>query len=152
MNVNSALQVDWCEAVWTEDSNNVTVGVIVDGNVRGKQVELDVHPRRMALTIQGDLILEGDFPFGHDVIPNGSFFEMEEQNGKRMAIVTLEKKHSQSQWREFFAEDRIDLTITGKVVTLVLPAPIATTFDRMEYRGWHMAKIYACAKGPEFEC
>eukprot|EP00892_Ulva_mutabilis_P006628 jgi/Ulvmu1/4337/UM002_0060.1 len=107
-------KAEGCDAVWTEDSNNITVGVIVNENVRGKQVEMDVHPRRMALTIQGAPVMEGDFPSGHDVIPDGSFFEIEEQNGQRMVVVTLEKKNAASQWMEFFAEEQIDLAITRK--------------------------------------
>lgn len=100
--------------MWTEDSNNVTVGVFVNEDVRGKQVTLDVHPTRMALAIQGAVVLEGEFPSGHEAIPDGSFFEMEEKDGKRMALVTLEKKNESSQWLEFFSEDQIDLAITKK--------------------------------------
>lgn len=107
-------QAQDCEAVWTEDSDNVTVGVFVDEDVRGKQVTLDVHPTRMALAIQGTMVLEGDFPSGHEAIPDGSFFEMEEKDGKRVALVTLEKKTASSQWLEFFSEDQIDLAITNK--------------------------------------
>lgn len=40
---------------------------------------------------------------------------MEDQDGQRMAVVTLEKKGASEQWIEFFAEDQIDLSITHKV-------------------------------------
>lgn len=102
--------------MWTEDSNNVTVGVVVDEGIRGNQVTLDVHPTRMALTIQGTTVLEGGFPSGHKVIPDGSFFEMEDKEGQRMAVVTLEKQEASSQWMEFFSEDQVDLAITNKAM------------------------------------
>lgn len=49
-----------CEAVWTEDSHSVTVGVVVDEEVRGKQVELEVRPSWMVLTIRGSVVLQGE--------------------------------------------------------------------------------------------
>jgi hypothetical protein len=103
-----------CHAIWTQDTDTVTVAVMIGDEIRGKDVNLTVHPSRMILTFKGEPVLEGTFP--SKVVPDGSFFQIEERNGSRSCVLTLEKKEMGFEsWSGFFAEDALDKTITHKV-------------------------------------
>jgi hypothetical protein len=102
------------EAVWSQDTDNVNVGVVVSEEVSGKDIDLEVHPRRMRLTVKGAVALEGDF--AEKVVPDGSFFGIEAKDGKRMCLITLEKKQmGHGSWESFFEEEQLDTEITHKV-------------------------------------
>jgi hypothetical protein len=108
------MQATGVEAVWTQDTDNVNIGVVVDENARGKDVEFEVHPTRMRLAIKGKVALEGDFV--EKVVPDGSFFGMDAKDGKRMCLITLEKKQmGHKSWESFFEEDQVDTEVTHKV-------------------------------------
>ena len=112
-NVWHCLQGSGVEADWKQSTDSISVGVIISEETRGKDIKLEVHPRRMKLTIHGDTALEGDFK--EKVEPDGSFFSIEEQNDKRMCLITLDKKDmGHESWKEFFAEDAIDDSVTHK--------------------------------------
>ena len=101
-------------AVWHQDTTTLTVGVEIGADVRGRDIDFEVHPSRMRLSTSGEIALEGDFP--EKVDPVGSFFNIEERDDKRMCVITLEKKTmGHESWKEFFAEDAVDTTITTKV-------------------------------------
>jgi CS domain len=102
------------EATWTQDTTTVHVGVAIDEGTRGRDINLEVHPRRMVLKINGQTALEGDFD--DKVEPDNSFFSIEEKDDKRLCLVTLDKKEmGHNSWKEFFAEDAIDDSITHEV-------------------------------------
>lgn len=119
-----ALQADGVDAVWTQDNGTVTVGVVIADDVRAKQVDLEVHPRRMKLAIQGQTALEGGFTANEHVDPNGSFFELETNEKGRMCVVTLQKKEiGHDSWDSFFADESIDDSVTCKVLRCVSTSP-----------------------------
>jgi hypothetical protein len=108
-----------CNVAWTQDEDSVTVGVQVNDDTKGKEVNFVVHPKRMKLDVQGTTLLEGAFP--NPVNPDGSFFTIEEKNGQKMCVLTLEKKEiTGTNWLEFFADEAVDTTITDKVSEITL--------------------------------
>ena len=112
--VSGLVQGNNVDAAWTQDTSTVSVGVVMPEGVRGKEVDLEVHPSRMRLAIRGDMALEGNFP--EKVVPDNSFFSIEERDSKRMCQITLEKKEiGHMSWSEFFAEDVPDNSVTHKV-------------------------------------
>jgi hypothetical protein len=107
------------DAVWTQDTSTVTVGVVISDNIRGKDVDLIVHPGRMKLTLGDKTALEGTFD--DRVVPDGSFFSIESKRDKRMCVITLEKKEiGHESWMGFFEEDQLDTSVTCKVRACVL--------------------------------
>lgn len=87
----------------------------MDESTRGKHIDLEVHPSRMRLSVNGEVALEGDF--GRErVTPDGSFFGMEGEGEQRTCVVTLEKKDmGHKSWSEFFQEEEVDTSVTDKV-------------------------------------
>jgi CS domain len=99
---------------WTQDESSLCIGVEVSDGVKGKDVKLEVHPKRMRLDILGKPVLEGGFPA--DVVPDGCFFSMETANNSRLCVITIEKKDVPSErWVELFEEEALDASITDKV-------------------------------------
>jgi hypothetical protein len=99
---------------WTQDESSLCIGLEVDDAVKGRDVKLEVHPKRMKLDIQGQTVLEGTFPA--DVKPDGCFFAMEMAENSKMCVITLEKRDPNNQrWTEVFEDDALDTRITDKV-------------------------------------
>lgn len=102
------------QADWTQDADSVTVGLVLTEPTEAKAIDLTVHPKRMKLSMNNLIALEGEFPDRVD--PDGSFFTIEEKHGERTCIITLEKKQAgPMNWSEFFAEEAADTSITHQV-------------------------------------
>lgn len=99
---------------WTQDEGSLCIGVEVSEEVRGRDVNLEVHPTRMKLAVQDKTVLEGPFPA--DVVPDGSFFSMESADNSKLCVITIEKKQvSGERWDELFEDEAPDATITDQV-------------------------------------
>lgn len=98
---------------WTQDEGSLCIGVQVSDGVKGKDVNLEVHPTRMKLEVQDQHVLEGSFPAA--VVPDGCFFAMETADNARMCVITLEKRDASGErWVELFEEEALDASITDQ--------------------------------------
>lgn len=103
---------------WTQEEGSLCIGVEVDEGVRGKDVNLEVHMKRMKLAIQEKTVLEGTFPA--DVVPDGSFFSMENADNSKLCVITIEKREvSGERWVELFEDEALDVSITDHVRSTV---------------------------------
>lgn len=117
---------------WTQDEGSLCIGVEVSEEVRGRDVNLEVHPKRMKLVVQDKTVLEGPFPA--DVVPDGSFFSMESADNSKLCVITIEKRQvSGDRWVELFEDEALDTTVTDKVCCTLpiqqqqhLPPPLCT--------------------------
>lgn len=124
---------------WTQDEGSLCIGVEVADDVRGKDVNLEVHPRRMKLEIQQKLVIEGPFPAA--VKPDGSFFSMETADKSKLCLITLEKQEvSADRWVELFEDEELDTSITDKVCSAEDPR-----------HWWHLQSPQACPFGVPME-
>ena len=55
------LQKPGSQVSWTQSVDEVDILVTVPQDVRGQDIEWEVHPRRLELKAGGDVLLEGDF-------------------------------------------------------------------------------------------
>lgn len=112
------LQDSGRNVAWTQDDSSLCIGVEVADEVRGKDVNLEVHPKRMKLDIQDKPVLQGSFPAA--VVPDGCFFSMETADKSKMCVITIEKRDVPgARWVELFEEEALDTSITDKVRSAV---------------------------------
>lgn len=106
------------EAAWTQNTDEVAIGVPVDNDVTAKDISCEIHVKRIRLAIRGQLAYEGAFDPSCKVDPDGSFFTLESKNENSMCIVTLAKKEmGHDSWEALFDGEAKDDSVTQAVCT-----------------------------------
>lgn len=115
---------------WDQSADEVFVRVPVAEDVRGRDVDLEVHPTRLALRVRGQLVLEGPVEGAGAaegaIDVDGCFFTLEDGGGGgsgdgdlslgRHVLVTLAKRTpGYMSWPELLEDDRPDDTVTRRV-------------------------------------
>jgi peptidylprolyl isomerase len=114
---------------WDQSTDEVFVRVPVADDVRGRDVELEVHPTRLVLRVQGLEVLAGPVEGaggrggglgdGAAIDVDGCFFTVEDRSGGalgRHVLVTLAKRTpGYMSWTELLEDDRPDDTVTRRV-------------------------------------
>lgn len=52
-------QAEGVSVTWRQTPDEVLIKVPVQGSVRGKEVDFEVHPTRLRLAVRGNTLLEG---------------------------------------------------------------------------------------------
>ncbi|KAF5830762.1 cyclophilin-type peptidyl-prolyl cis-trans isomerase [Dunaliella salina] len=90
--------------------------VPVPEDVRGKELDLEVHVRRLSLRLRGQPILEGSLADAGEVDIDACFWTLEETPGGKVVDITLAKKAmGYNNWEALLEMDRADLSITDRV-------------------------------------
>ncbi|KAG2496687.1 hypothetical protein HYH03_005105 [Edaphochlamys debaryana] len=102
---------------WTQTADDVSVSVPVNNGVKGRDVKLEVHPKRMKLAISGVPVLEGGLEDAGEVRVDDCFWTLESApDGSRFVALTLAKKTmGYMSWEALLESDRPDTTITHRV-------------------------------------
>ena len=129
-----AIQAPESQVQWTQDTEEVSVEIHVAKSVSKKSVELEVHPRRLDLSIDGTSILSGTLDKEVDVdgrraatrpalTPRifllGSYWFMdaskETDESKCLTVVLVKNVVGHESFEHLLEEDIIDTTITQRV-------------------------------------
>lgn len=87
----------------------------VASDVRGKEVSCELKPRRMALAVRGQTLLEGPLEAGA-VRSDECYWTLEEEDGQKFVLVTLMKgTMGYKSWDALLEEDEVDMTVTQRV-------------------------------------
>lgn len=98
------------------------IRVPVAPGVRGKDVQLEVHPKRLRLAVQGQDVLHGSLVDAGEVRVDDCFWTMEEEEGgagpearQRYVAVTLAKRAmGYESWDALLEDDKPDRTVTHR--------------------------------------
>ncbi|GIL57128.1 hypothetical protein Vafri_12342 [Volvox africanus] len=107
---------------WSQTTDEVQVEVPVAEGVRGRDVTLEVHPRRLRLAVRGQSVLSGSLADAGEVTVDDCFWTLETRPGPspeaaaRYVALTLVKKTSgYMSWEALLESDRPDTTTTHRV-------------------------------------
>jgi cyclophilin family peptidyl-prolyl cis-trans isomerase len=88
---------------WKQGPDEILVRVPIGADVRGKDVQWEVHPARLRLAVNDEVLLEGDFG-GHRVELDGCFWCIEEDSDQRFVEINIEKA-AQEEWLQILESD-----------------------------------------------
>ncbi|GFR41782.1 hypothetical protein Agub_g2544 [Astrephomene gubernaculifera] len=117
---------------WSQTADEVSVVVPVPADVRGRDVKLEVHPKRLRLAVSGQAVLEGSLEDAGEVRVDDCFWTLEAEDPsssassaaspaatsgpQRFIVVTLSKAAmGYMSWEALLESDRPDLTVTHRV-------------------------------------
>ncbi|GLI64268.1 hypothetical protein VaNZ11_007483 [Volvox africanus] len=112
---------------WSQTTDEVQVEVPVAEGVRGRDVTLEVHPRRLRLAVRGQPVLSGSLADAGEVMVDDCFWTLETRPSDgagteaaaaaaRYVALTLVKKTSgYMSWEALLDSDRPDTTTTHRV-------------------------------------
>lgn len=101
---------------WYQSTDEVFVKVPVNTDVKGKDVKLEVHPKRLSLKINNEEALHGSLVDAGEVNVDDCYWSMEDQDGAKYVLVTLAKRSmGYLNWDALLESDRPDMTVTNKV-------------------------------------
>eukprot|EP01023_Acetabularia_acetabulum_P013023 TRINITY_DN1617_c0_g1_i1.p1 TRINITY_DN1617_c0_g1~~TRINITY_DN1617_c0_g1_i1.p1 ORF type:complete len:345 (+),score=64.07 TRINITY_DN1617_c0_g1_i1:159-1193(+) len=104
------------EVVWGQDTDEVFIGVPVDMDVRKRDIDFEIHPKRLKLSIKGEMMLEGSLHDVGSIKHDDCFWVVEERDGLRMVVVYLFKAQmGHENWENLLETEQPDTTITSKV-------------------------------------
>lgn len=81
----------------------VLLRVPIDEGVQGRDVHFEVHPARLRLAVNDQVLLEGDFG-GHQIALDGCFWSIESEGDQRFVEITIEKG-ADEQWKQILETD-----------------------------------------------
>lgn len=104
---------------WDQSADEVFVRVPVGPDVRGRDVDLEVHPTRLSLRVRGEAALDGPVEGAGAAAPaidvDGCFFTLEDGKEGRHVLVTLAKRTpGYMSWPELLEADKADDTVTRR--------------------------------------
>ncbi|KAG2429099.1 hypothetical protein HYH02_014137 [Chlamydomonas schloesseri] len=101
---------------WSQTADEVSLAVPVADGVKGRDVKLEVHPKRLRLTVGGKAVLEGGLEDAGEVAVDDCFWTMETDGSGRYVAVTLSKRTmGYMSWEALLESDRPDTSITSRV-------------------------------------
>ncbi|CAD7700878.1 unnamed protein product [Ostreobium quekettii] len=101
---------------WGQDTVEVWIKVPIEEGIRGRDVNFELHPTRMKLEAAGKTMLQGNFSEAGKINLDGSFWDIEEADGQRVIMITLEKKTmGYNSWKLLLESERIDMSVTSWV-------------------------------------
>ena len=88
--------------------------VPVDQETRGKDIKVEIKPKRMSLVKSGVTLLEGSLAEG--VVADNSFWSIEtSSNGSKTVQITLAKKEmGYGSWSDLLESERVDPVVTDR--------------------------------------
>mmetsp|Transcript_46993 Transcript_46993/g.119879 ORF Transcript_46993/g.119879 Transcript_46993/m.119879 type:complete len:486 (-) Transcript_46993:396-1853(-) len=103
---------------WSQSTNEVLIKLPIPEEVRGGDVALEVHPKRLSLAVRGEPALAGFFDEKTKeamVDPDGCFWSIEtDGESGRVVVVTLEKKEiGHESWEALIEGDTADTAFTN---------------------------------------
>lgn len=102
-------------ATWKQNTEEVLLRVPVAADVRGRDVEFEAHPRRLALRVRGEDLVNGSLADAGDIDVDATFWTLESEGDSKFVVVTLGKKISgHESWAHLFESDKPDTTITHR--------------------------------------
>ncbi|GLC52362.1 hypothetical protein PLESTB_000621000 [Pleodorina starrii] len=106
------------QITWSQTSDEVQVVVPVAEGVRGRDVALEVHPKRLRLAVGGRAVLSGSLEDAGEVRVDDCFWTLESRpsDGSRYVALTLSKKtQGYMSWEALLESDRPDTSYTHRV-------------------------------------
>ncbi|KIY99530.1 hypothetical protein MNEG_8433 [Monoraphidium neglectum] len=104
-----------CSASWTQNTEEVILRVPVDPAVRGKDVQFEAHPKRLALKVKGEDLISGSLADAGEIDVDGTFWTLEAEGDQKVVVVTLGKKISgHESFQYLFEQDRPDTSVTHR--------------------------------------
>jgi len=91
---------------WTQNVTEVEMFVFIPDNTRAKDVLLDILTTGIVLTVAGQVLLDGDFY--DDVVPSDCNWQLDDDEGKRVIWITIQKKIPTQQkdfWKTVFSSE-----------------------------------------------
>ncbi|PNW76980.1 hypothetical protein CHLRE_10g417500v5 [Chlamydomonas reinhardtii] len=106
---------------WSQTADEVSLTVPVSEGVKGRDVKLEVHPKRLRLSVGGKAVLEGGLEDAGEVAVDDCFWTMETDSaGDRYVAVTLSKRTmGYMSWEALLESDRPDTSVTSRVALKV---------------------------------
>jgi hypothetical protein len=71
-------QAPGCGASWTQNTEEVILRVPVDPAVRGKDVQFEAHPKRLALKVKGEDLISGSLADAGEIDVDGESWDQSE--------------------------------------------------------------------------
>eukprot|EP01024_Parvocaulis_polyphysoides_P065253 TRINITY_DN7607_c1_g2_i1.p1 TRINITY_DN7607_c1_g2~~TRINITY_DN7607_c1_g2_i1.p1 ORF type:complete len:356 (+),score=45.45 TRINITY_DN7607_c1_g2_i1:25-1068(+) len=104
------------EVVWGQDTDEVFIGVPVDLNVHKRDIYFEIHPKRLKLYVNNEMMLEGNLDDAGSIRKDDCFWVVEERDGIRMIVIYLIKAQmGHLNWEQLLESELPDTTITSKV-------------------------------------
>ncbi|GMH38786.1 hypothetical protein BSKO_06670 [Bryopsis sp. KO-2023] len=107
---------DSSKASWWQNPEEVYIRLRVDDSIRGKDIDFELHPTRLRLSAREETLLEGYYDDAGEVDIDGSFWEIEEEDGEKSVLITLLKQTmGHMSFEDLFEMDRVNTTFTNWV-------------------------------------
>lgn len=101
---------------WHQNTDEVFIQVPVDSDIRGKDISLEIKPKRLKLALKssGDVLLEGTMA---DVAVDDSFWTLETDasTGSKHVSITLAKKTmGYASWENILESEKVEAVVTDR--------------------------------------
>eukprot|EP01026_Neomeris_dumetosa_P078548 TRINITY_DN8502_c0_g2_i3.p1 TRINITY_DN8502_c0_g2~~TRINITY_DN8502_c0_g2_i3.p1 ORF type:complete len:356 (+),score=53.95 TRINITY_DN8502_c0_g2_i3:118-1185(+) len=104
------------EVIWGQDTVEVFIGVPVDLGVHKRDINFEIHPKRLKLYVKNEMMLEGSLEDVGDIDKNYCFWTVEERDGIRMVVIYIKKAEmGHNSWQALLESEVPDTTITTNV-------------------------------------
>lgn len=100
---------------WEQNTDDVIINVPVAEDVKGRDIDFEVHPKRLSLKIKGETVLQGDLSDVGAINLNECFWTIEDEGGRHVAINLAKKEMGYMNWAGLLEEEVADESITNKV-------------------------------------
>ncbi|KAL6753327.1 cyclophilin-like domain-containing protein [Haematococcus lacustris] len=121
LRVNALLkQASGLAVSWRQTVDNVLIDVPVDPQVRGRDLNFELHPRRLALSLHGEPLLAGSLEDCGAINLDDSFWTLEEGPGpegttRKWVAISLGKRTSgYNSWDTLLESERMDTRVTDR--------------------------------------
>ncbi|MEW5301586.1 MAG: hypothetical protein WDW36_004437 [Sanguina aurantia] len=106
------------KATWSQSTDEVFIQVPVASSTKGRDVKLEVHPKRLQLRVEGATVLEGSLVDCGEIVVDDCFWTMEsgsDDSPQRVLITLCKKEMGYQSWTTLLEEDVPDMAITHRV-------------------------------------
>ncbi|GAX82175.1 hypothetical protein CEUSTIGMA_g9603.t1 [Chlamydomonas eustigma] len=104
-------------ASWTQSTDEVFIKIPVSPDTRGRDITLEIHPKRLCVMKDGKALIEGSLADVGQIKVDDCFWTLEpdEVGGRHISLTLAKKSMGYESWESLFESELIAAEVTDKV-------------------------------------